>query len=575
MMHHTIKLVNNTGKQSEQNICFVNVAVQLIHSIPSIKDFFKYKQYHSIRESTTDICDEIANIFNSTGSSPVSAGRLRVLVSAAAGKGYLNDGSQQDTVEFLITMIHEIEKEISSRNNPLCDFWGIEKVEKVFSDSSNGQCHICSKKPRDETEKFLVLQIDAHPTSALLNLNDLLNNDLSNTKIAGQMKCDCCQHPNNCPSNGYCSPKTILKKRVLISCPRYLLIQVSKYSEDGINTTHTRIWPDDILVLPSGEMFELLGIGHHLGASHHRGHFVASLKIDDGWLRCNDTKLHFVNETDVKSNSCDILVYHIMQDLGSINRNQIEVDKQKCIGDAVRVTRTQRIDIRFKENNNTSTENKAATVGYHSRATKKTFCSPSQSNKVDSKKQSKSLSTSCKVTKKTQNQRVDTHSKETSMENKEKKAKPTKNDANQPDKKKESCNNCGKTFQRILSHLSRNKKCQVGYNMDEMKKESNRNKVNDWRKNQKDTNTSDFKLKQAVEKARQRGAKRKRDIQGFKSEMAAEKARVRNAKRQLDNDAFKSEMAAEKAKVRKTKRQTDNNAFKSEMATEKSKRKEG
>ena len=44
-MNQTIRLVNNIGKLSEQNICFVNVVVQLLHSISEIRNYFLHKEY--------------------------------------------------------------------------------------------------------------------------------------------------------------------------------------------------------------------------------------------------------------------------------------------------------------------------------------------------------------------------------------------------------------------------------------------------------------------------------------------------------------------------------------------------
>ena len=109
-MNSAFALVTNTGRLSEQNICFINVGVQLLRSVPRINDYFKFKQYGLMgQEGMTEICDEMANLFNATCDSPVSAGNLRVLVSSVSDKDYLNDGSQQDIGEFLVTIIHEIE----------------------------------------------------------------------------------------------------------------------------------------------------------------------------------------------------------------------------------------------------------------------------------------------------------------------------------------------------------------------------------------------------------------------------------------------------------------------------------
>ena len=81
-----------------------------------------------------EVCDEISRLFNYTQNSTTSAATLRYLVALKSGKEYLYDGSQQDTVEFLRTLLHEIDKEISETNLDakavLEKFWGLEKNEK-------------------------------------------------------------------------------------------------------------------------------------------------------------------------------------------------------------------------------------------------------------------------------------------------------------------------------------------------------------------------------------------------------------------------------------------------------------
>ena len=62
------------------------------------------------------ICDEIARLFSSDGSFSTTAAELRRLVATKSGRNYLDDGTQQDTVEFLTTLLQEVEEEISANN---------------------------------------------------------------------------------------------------------------------------------------------------------------------------------------------------------------------------------------------------------------------------------------------------------------------------------------------------------------------------------------------------------------------------------------------------------------------------
>jgi hypothetical protein len=69
----------------------------------------------------------------------------------------------------------------------------------------------------------------------------------------------------------------------------------------------TTVWPDDIIQLPTGDEYKLCGIGHHMGDYHGQGHFIASLKNDQSWFRCNDTDICNSNERDAKSLECNFV----------------------------------------------------------------------------------------------------------------------------------------------------------------------------------------------------------------------------------------------------------------------------
>ena len=154
-----LQLVNNTGLKIEQNICFVNITVQLLNNIPSIQAYFKERCYklEMTGSKKTDICHEISNIFISSGKKYCSAGRLRNLVASNSGKLYLSDGSHQDAIEFLMTLLQLIKSEMSFQNNYIIDgVFGLETLEKNFVLGLDGKCMKCSKKPRDEVEEFSV-----------------------------------------------------------------------------------------------------------------------------------------------------------------------------------------------------------------------------------------------------------------------------------------------------------------------------------------------------------------------------------------------------------------------------------
>ena len=63
----SMKLVNNTGLESEKNLCFVNTELQLLYSISDVKDFFALKQYRENCTEKLPLCDELSRIFLTAG----------------------------------------------------------------------------------------------------------------------------------------------------------------------------------------------------------------------------------------------------------------------------------------------------------------------------------------------------------------------------------------------------------------------------------------------------------------------------------------------------------------------------
>ena len=69
------------------------------------------------------------------------------------------------------------------------------------------------------------------------------------------------------------------------------------------------MWPNDRLSLSTGEEYELVSLAHHLGETANNGHYLASVKAGDIWLRCDDTSEELSSESNAKSTESYICVY--------------------------------------------------------------------------------------------------------------------------------------------------------------------------------------------------------------------------------------------------------------------------
>ena len=257
-----LQLVNNTGLKAEQNICFVNVVVQLLNNVTNFQAYFK-KRYYKLEmagSKKTEICDELSNLFILSGKRYCSAATLRNLVASKSERLYLSDGSHQDAIEFMMTLLQLVKSETSNQSYSIIDgYIGLEKLEKNFVLGLNGQCVKCSKKPRDEVEEFSIFELAVPNSTKKFLLQQLINISLNTYTTDSEMKCDCCTHFYDCSLEGDCRPKQISAKRSILQEPDVLLIQLKR-----LPGVFSNVWPDDKITLPSSTIYELSSIGHHI-----------------------------------------------------------------------------------------------------------------------------------------------------------------------------------------------------------------------------------------------------------------------------------------------------------------------
>ena len=274
-----LKLVNNTGLISERNLCYINTELQLLYSIPEIKEFFVSKKYRDSFKHKLPICDEISRIFGTGGQFLTSAAELRRLVGTCHGRRDICDGVQQDLLEFHTLLITSIEEEVSRVGyralSFLIKFRGKERTRRVFLHTRDGCCNKGHSIRTDE-EEFQVIKIDVPSTNRVLSLNNLVYNKFGERTDRLYMKCsDCCKHPSNCPQTGTCKLVEAASRTELVSTPDLLFIQLLRFRDYQQEKVKTKITPEDILVLPNNDKFKLVSMGNHLGSFINNGHYQA------------------------------------------------------------------------------------------------------------------------------------------------------------------------------------------------------------------------------------------------------------------------------------------------------------
>ena len=263
-----LKLVNNTGLRSERNLCYVNTELQLLFSIPDVKDFFASKKYRENYPEKLPICDELSRILKTQGQFQTTAAELRRLVGSLYNREDICDGEQQDLEEFHTLLLSGMENELvkvgAKQARFMSKFRGREENKKTFLYTKDGHC-IHGHLPRTEQEDFQVIKLDVPSTNRLISLNNLVSNHFAENPNTFSMKCsDCCNHTSNCPRTGKCKMREATSQKHIISAPNLLYIQLLRFEDYQNPKIETKITPENVLILPNQDKYKLVSIGNHL-----------------------------------------------------------------------------------------------------------------------------------------------------------------------------------------------------------------------------------------------------------------------------------------------------------------------
>lgn len=166
-----LKLVNNRTFNNEEtrNLCFVNATIQILHSIPDIRTYFKTVDYVDSDPNSFTVSKELTRIFKNGGKSSVSAAKLRKLIGQSSGRNDISDGSQQDFMDFHSLLLKVLWDELLMKGDVyglslIHQFYGKEKNEKKFIHTQKASCSQ-GHSTRTEEEDFQTIKL-AVPVSS-------------------------------------------------------------------------------------------------------------------------------------------------------------------------------------------------------------------------------------------------------------------------------------------------------------------------------------------------------------------------------------------------------------------------
>ena len=166
-----------------RNSCFINSSIQLLYSIRDVRNLFTTGLIGSPAEHP--VTGELGRLFREAGQVVNSACRLRYLVAQSTGDFRFNQGSEEDSSEFLTTLLGVLQAELSNypiASQLLNNFWGREKTDRKFT-CRDGFCQTCGHLPPAEEQNFQFLKL-AVPQQETVELSQLLVSYQSPTSSA-------------------------------------------------------------------------------------------------------------------------------------------------------------------------------------------------------------------------------------------------------------------------------------------------------------------------------------------------------------------------------------------------------
>ena len=316
-----LQLSNRTVNGKCENLCYINASLNLLNLSTEFSRFFQQYSYLESNDllQCFPVSAELSKIF--TGAVK-SAAVLRSTIAEKSKQPQFSTWNQQDITEFHRVLLDVLEKEFK-RNNCrtglvlIAKFLGREKQSLEFVT----ECRVCQYKPDDKIDDLDILSLDISANVTSRKLTDIVQEHFSKLDER-EMRCEC-------PDSAY---KAVRVTSSLTQTPDYLVIELRRYRIVAGNQYKSIqiVRLDDVLTLPTGEEYHLMGVTDHRGTTIQSGHYVTFVRSGSDWFLVNDSIVTKVNRDYVTSQDNVLLLY------SKTENNQNQNDKIPSLSDKLR-----------------------------------------------------------------------------------------------------------------------------------------------------------------------------------------------------------------------------------------------
>ena len=297
--NHGANIENNLRLSNTNNDCFVNSVLQLL----SASDYATFLRTDAANilvgtpPQSYTMTKLLSSLYSTEIREHISTATIRSHVALMSGKSYLDQGTQQDSEEFLCALEETLSEELTAvqefrhlRSN----HWGEKQTRRLFRDNSkDGSCSTCGLYPSITEEPFFILQLNIPHCASSISLASVIQSHFSESPNVDKIRCPhCCPHDGEgqrCTHQGICRGKEAAELCLLKKAPTFLFLQLLRF--DGtVNKVLTHVKFDSELVLPNTFVYEPVAVLNHSGLTSSAGHYVTYRKLDNGqWMLFDDT----------------------------------------------------------------------------------------------------------------------------------------------------------------------------------------------------------------------------------------------------------------------------------------------
>jgi ubiquitin C-terminal hydrolase len=204
---------------------------------------------------------------------------------------------QQDSHQFLITLLQSISDEFASHHQDSIPFWFRSTL------LSRVQCQTCRRVSTNEGDHSTSIEVEIFGNS----LEDCLMNFFQHEVIDNQWICD------------HCNIERRAFKYLLLQERPILIITLKRFTGESQKISTNVKFPIDNLSVPNlvnerneecnTTRYNLFAVVNHLGVSSTSGHYTLYMRDDKKWLKFDDENVVQIRKERVISSNAYTLVY--------------------------------------------------------------------------------------------------------------------------------------------------------------------------------------------------------------------------------------------------------------------------